>query len=84
MAPAVAAPPSLTEVRYSLYDLTPAEAWVFARIAAGMTRSEAASALGSEPSTVKAHLAQIFAKTGTRRQSELAALAAAITAPIRP
>lgn len=64
------------------FGLTPAEARVVEQVAAGRTTSEAATALKVQPSTVKTHLLRIFQKTGARRQSELVALAAAITPPI--
>lgn len=57
-----------------LFDLTPAEARVAALIAAGSGIAAAARATGIGRNTVKTHLARIFAKTGVRRQSELAAL----------
>ncbi len=58
-----------------LFDLTRTEASVFSKIAAGLTTQEVASSLGIEPSTIKTHLSHIFAKTGTRRQSDLMRLA---------
>lgn len=67
----------------ALYDLTPAEVRVFGEIAAGRTRTEAARTLGVEPATVKAHLSQIFHKTGAKRQADLVALNAAIALPLR-
>ena len=67
----------------ALYDLTPAEVRVFAEIATGRTRAEAARALAIEPATVKAHLSHIFLKTGARRQADLVALNAAIALPLR-
>jgi DNA-binding CsgD family transcriptional regulator/PAS domain-containing protein len=75
--------PTSAEVLAALYDLTPAEVLVFHHVAAGLTRAEAADALAIAPTTVKAHLAQIFAKTGTRRQADLVGLAAAIALPLR-
>ncbi len=83
IAEATAAPRSPTEILAALYDITPAEMRVFAQIAAGATRSEAAKALGIGTATVKAHLAQIFSKTGTHRQTDLVTLAAAIVLPLR-
>jgi DNA-binding CsgD family transcriptional regulator/PAS domain-containing protein len=83
IAPVIAAAPSPAEILAALYDLSPAEARVFGSIASGLTRAEAADALGVEPTTVKAHLARIFAKTATRRQADLVALAAAIALPLR-
>ncbi|WP_209428382.1 helix-turn-helix transcriptional regulator [Pararhodobacter sp. SW119] len=72
-----------TDILAALYDLTPAEARVFESIASGSTRAEAAEALGLGRSTVKSHLAQIFAKTGARRQADLVALAAALALPLQ-
>jgi DNA-binding CsgD family transcriptional regulator len=83
IAPTVQKAPCQADVLAALYNLTPAEARVFVQVAAGMTRAEAAGVLGVGPNTVKAHLAEIFAKTGTRRQADLVALAAAITLPLR-
>lgn len=57
-----------------VFDLTPAEARIAALVAAGSGVAEAARATGTGPNTVKTHLARVFTKTGTRRQSELAAL----------
>ena len=45
---------------------------------------EAAEALGVEGTTVKTHLAHIFAKTGTHRQADLIALSTALALPLRP
>jgi DNA-binding CsgD family transcriptional regulator len=83
IARATPAERSPTEILAALYDLTPAEARTFEHVATGMTRTQAAQALGIKLTTVKAHLAQVFAKTGTRRQTELVALAAAICLPLR-
>ena len=56
------------------FDLTPGEARV-ARVLAGARRPQAvASELGLSVETVRVHLTAIFAKTGTRNQSELAVL----------
>jgi DNA-binding CsgD family transcriptional regulator/PAS domain-containing protein len=54
-----------------LYDLTPAEARLAARLAAGEGLDEAADALGVRRETVRSQLKSVFAKTGTRRQGEL-------------
>jgi DNA-binding CsgD family transcriptional regulator len=82
IAPVTAAAPNTASVLAALYDLTPAQARVFDCVAAGLTRSETAERLDIGSMTVKSHLAQIFAKTGTHRQAELVALAAAIAIPL--
>jgi DNA-binding CsgD family transcriptional regulator len=56
------------------YRLTPAEAAVAVEVARGDGRAAAARRLGVRPTTVRAHLSAIFAKTGVSRQAELAAL----------
>ena len=65
----------------ALFGLTPAEARVFDRIAAGLTPAETARALGVAPSTVRTHLLRLFAKAGVRRQADVVQLAAALAAP---
>lgn len=62
-----------------LFDLTPAEARVFARMAEGDSVAEASRTLGTAEGTVRTHLHRIFEKTGTRRQAELVKLAASLT-----
>jgi DNA-binding CsgD family transcriptional regulator/PAS domain-containing protein len=57
-----------------LYALTPAEARVAARVARGERLDEIARALRVGRATVRTHLQQALAKTGTRRQVELARL----------
>jgi DNA-binding CsgD family transcriptional regulator len=54
-----------------LYDLTPAEAAVAARLGAGDTLNEAAAARAIARETARTHLKNILRKTGTRRQAEL-------------
>jgi DNA-binding CsgD family transcriptional regulator len=54
--------------------LTPAEARLARRLAAGESVREAAQALGVSYETARSQLKQVFAKTGTRRQGELVAL----------
>jgi len=63
------------------YGLTPAETEVFASISRGRTLVETARALGIARSTAKTHLLRVFEKTGCRRQAELVALAARLSAP---
>ncbi len=82
IAPARAPLPAPTDALAAMFDLTPAEARVFAQIASGRTRREAGMALGIGEPTVKTHLSQIFLKTGTRRQADLVALNASIGLPV--
>lgn len=63
-----------TVVLRTLYGLTDAEARLACAIASGRTPNEAASALGITVNTARWTLKQVFAKTGTRRQVELARL----------
>jgi DNA-binding CsgD family transcriptional regulator/PAS domain-containing protein len=82
VAPAVSPTPAPRDALAALFDLTQAEARVFAQIAEGKTQAEIASALGIEGSTVKTHLLHIFAKTGTHRQADLVKLAASMALPL--
>jgi DNA-binding CsgD family transcriptional regulator/PAS domain-containing protein len=82
VAPAVSPTPPPHDAVAALFDLTQAEARVFAQIAEGKTQAEIANALGVEGSTVKTHLLHIFAKTGTHRQAELVKLAASMALPL--
>lgn len=79
VTPALANPQPPFEALAALYDLTPTEARVMVEIATGKNRAAAASALGVADSTVKTHLARVFAKTGTSEQAELAKLVASLT-----
>ena len=54
-----------------LFDLTPAEAAVARRLAAGLSLEDAASALEISRNTARAHLRSIFSKSGITRQTEL-------------
>ena len=54
-----------------LFELTPAEAKVFALVAEGLSTKAAASSLGTAPSTIKTHLMHIFRKTNTGSRAEL-------------
>lgn len=69
------------ETLSALYRLTPAEAAVFAEIAAGHNPGIAARRLGIAPSTVRTHLLRVFEKTGVRRQADLVRLAASHSLP---
>ena len=62
------------EVLMQIYGLTQAEARVAVAVAKGDGISAAAKALGVSANTLKTLLQRTFAKTGTRRQSELAVL----------
>jgi DNA-binding CsgD family transcriptional regulator/PAS domain-containing protein len=81
---APAASPSLVPVDAlaALFDLTAAEARIFAQIAAGRTKLETATALGIERTTVKTHLEHIFLKTGAGRQADLIKLATSLALPL--
>jgi DNA-binding CsgD family transcriptional regulator len=65
------------------FGLTPAEARVAARIAAGSTVEAIALGNGVSTATVRTQLSQVFAKVGVRRQHELAARLMALPAPQR-
>jgi len=71
-----------TEMAAALFDLTPAEARVFALIVARHTLAEAAVALGVERTTAKTHLLRLYDKIGVRRQSELVQVAASLAPPV--
>ena len=58
-----------------LFDLSPAEADIAARLAAGADLSEVARDRGSSRETVRAQLKRLFAKTNTSTQAELVSLA---------
>jgi DNA-binding CsgD family transcriptional regulator/PAS domain-containing protein len=53
------------------YDLTVAELRVLLRLVDGATIKSAAEDLGLSTSTIKTHIAHLFQKTGTNRQSQL-------------
>jgi DNA-binding CsgD family transcriptional regulator len=82
VTPALENSPPPSEALAALYDLTPTEARVMIEIASGKNRAATAIALGIADSTVKTHLARVFAKTGTSTQPELAKLVASLTPPI--
>lgn len=66
-----------------LFDLTPAEARVARDIARGLGVPEAAVQAGVTEGTVRSQLKAVFAKTGTSRQAELAALLNGMS-PVQP
>jgi len=63
-----------------LWGLTPREAAVAQALASGATVAEAAAALGMAERTFRVHLASVFRKTDTHRQSELVRLLLAAVA----
>ena len=65
----------------AVFDLTPAEIRVVQRLLAGRTPAEIADELDLALPTVRTHLARIFAKTGTSRQSDLVLLATQLASP---
>lgn len=75
-----AGPP--VEAVAAVFDLTAGEIRVAERLLTGRTPAEIAEDLALAMSTVRSHLASIFAKTGTSRQSDLARLATQLAAPI--
>jgi DNA-binding CsgD family transcriptional regulator len=74
--------PSPQEVIGKLYKLTPTELRVLLAIVEVGGVPEVAEALGIAVSTVRTHLAQLFAKTGTNRQVDLVKLVARYTNPL--
>jgi DNA-binding CsgD family transcriptional regulator len=74
--------PSPPDVIAESYKLTPTELRVlFALVEVGGV-PEVAEALGIAETTVKTHLARLFAKTGARRQAELVKLVAGFSMPV--
>jgi DNA-binding CsgD family transcriptional regulator/PAS domain-containing protein len=60
----------------ALYDLTPAEARIMCFMGSGLDTASVANTLHISINTVKSHQKQIFQKTNTRRQAEVALLVA--------
>jgi DNA-binding CsgD family transcriptional regulator len=67
-------PRGLPEQARRLFDLTSRETQLAVSLAAGRTLREAAEAGNIRFSTARSYLEEIFAKTGTRQQSQLVAL----------
>jgi DNA-binding CsgD family transcriptional regulator len=65
------------------FNLTPAEIRTLERLLGGSSPAEIANELGVALPTVRTHLSNIFAKTGTARQLDLVLMAAEFTAPTR-
>jgi DNA-binding CsgD family transcriptional regulator len=72
------------EAASRLYGLTPAEVRVLQVLIESGGVSAVAETLGTSRSTVKRHLEHVFAKTGTRRQTELLKLFAGFESPASP
>jgi len=66
--------PALVELLQANSGLTPMEARLAARLAAGEEVSRAAAVLGIRYATARGYLAAVFRKTGARRQGELVRL----------
>ncbi|WP_298368752.1 helix-turn-helix transcriptional regulator [uncultured Bradyrhizobium sp.] len=66
----------------SLFGLTSAETRVLGSLLAGRTPAETARTMGTAMTTVRTHIAKVFEKTGTSRQSELMRLAAQFLPPV--
>jgi DNA-binding CsgD family transcriptional regulator len=74
-------PPLPGEAFAKLYGLSASELRIVLAMAPGLQPQEVADMLGISIATVKSHLAKIFSKTGTSRQSELTALMARLSTP---
>lgn len=77
ITPVKAGSPGATLLQ-GLFDLTPAEARVAGAIAEGLDIPGIAARQQSSRETVRSQIKAVFAKTGTRRQAELAALLAGV------
>ncbi|MEJ2122889.1 MAG: helix-turn-helix transcriptional regulator, partial [Alphaproteobacteria bacterium] len=66
-----------------LYELTPTEARLSARIVSGERIFEAAGNLGMSPHTARTHLKRVFEKTNTARQAELVRVLMRSVIPLR-
>jgi DNA-binding CsgD family transcriptional regulator len=70
-----------TSLLQALFDLTPAEAAVAARVAAGQTLARIAHSDAKSQETVRNQLKSVLAKTGCRRQLDLARLLTGLVPP---
>ena len=66
------------------YDLTGAEARIFAEVARGHDTEAAARACGVAEGTARTHLKRIYAKLGVNRHAELVALVNRLLPPMQP
>lgn len=74
--------PSAPEIIANAYALTPTELRVLLAISAGGGVPEVATSLGVAETTVKTHLAKLYGKTGTSRQTDLVRLVAGFQSPL--
>jgi DNA-binding CsgD family transcriptional regulator len=74
-----AGPPA--EAIAAVFDLSPAETRILQGLLAGRAPAEIADDLGLATPTVRSHLANIYAKTGTARQLDIMRLAAQLISP---
>jgi DNA-binding CsgD family transcriptional regulator len=79
--PVISASPSSLELLARSFQLTASEVRVLGAVMATGSLNDLANRLGITKATVKTHLNHLFAKTGTRRQSELIRLAAEYASP---
>jgi DNA-binding CsgD family transcriptional regulator len=79
---ATMARPSAPEIIASVHSLTPTELRVLLAIVDSGGIRETAEALGLADTTVKSHLAHIYAKTGSARQADLVKLVAGFADPV--
>ncbi|MEO8131918.1 MAG: helix-turn-helix transcriptional regulator [Bryobacteraceae bacterium] len=63
--------PASVDLLIHLYDLTPKEAAMAAKLSLGKSVEEAAGEMNITYETARTHLRRIFSKTGTSRQTEL-------------
>lgn len=84
VTPVVQAEVPTPELLQGLFDLTPAEARVARGIGEGRTVETIAAAFGTSRETVRNQLKAVMAKTGLRRQVELAGLLAGNKLPLNP
>lgn len=68
----------------ALFDLTPAEARVAARISRGETVSEIAASSELSPHTVRSQVKSVLAKTGAARQTDLVRLLSGVGLGVKP
>jgi DNA-binding CsgD family transcriptional regulator len=64
------------------FGLTVKQVEVLLKLAVGKTIDDIAQSAGVSTATVRSHLAQCFAKTGTHRQPDLISLALSLTSPV--
>jgi DNA-binding CsgD family transcriptional regulator/PAS domain-containing protein len=66
----------------AVFDLSPAEIRILQGLLTGRAPAEIADDLGLATPTVRSHLANIYAKTGTGRQSDIIRLAVQLISPV--